>query len=93
MSEFSIAEAMKDFLNKSRAKNGLKSALLKDVWEEIMGKVIARYTDKIQIINQKLFITTSNGPLKNELLYQRTKIIELINEKMGANTVTEVVIN
>ncbi|HEY0298725.1 MAG TPA: DUF721 domain-containing protein [Arachidicoccus sp.] len=93
MSEFSMGDAMKNFLQKSRLNNGVKSAQLEDLWEEIMGKVIAKYTDKIQIINQKLFIRTANGPLKNELLYQRTKIIERINEKMGTGTITEVVIN
>lgn len=93
MSEFSMHDAMQNFLQKSRLKNGVRSAQLEDIWEEIMGKVIAKYTDKIQIINQKLFIRTSNGPLKSELLYQRAKIIERINEKMGAGTITEVVIN
>ncbi|ANI88115.1 hypothetical protein A9P82_01580 [Arachidicoccus ginsenosidimutans] len=93
MSEFSMGDAMKNFLQKSRLKNGLKTAQLEDVWREIVGEVIAKYTDKIQIINQKLFIRTSNGPLKNELLYQRSQIIERINEKMGRDTITEVVIN
>jgi len=91
--EFSMGEAMNDFLKKSRVKNGVKTAQLEDVWREIMGEVIAKYTDKIQIINQKLFIRTTNAPLKNELLYQRAKIMERINEKMGAGAVTEVVIN
>ena len=93
MSEFSMGDAMKDFLQKSRVKNGVKTAQLEDVWREIMGEVIAKYTDKIQIINQKLFIRTANAPLKNELLYQRAKIVERINEKMGAGAVMEVVIN
>ena len=93
MSELSMRDAMQQFLQKSRLKNGVKSAQLEDVWEEIMGKVIAKYTDKIQIINQKLFIRTSNAPLKNELHYQCAKIIERINEKMGDGTITEVVIN
>jgi hypothetical protein len=93
MSEFSINDAMKNFMQKSRLKNGLKSAAIEQVWQEIMGEVIAKYTHKLQIVNQKLFITTSNGPLKNELMFQKTLIIERINEKMGAGTITEVVIN
>ena len=60
---------------------------------DIMGEVIAKYTSKLQIINQKLFITTTNGPLKNELMFQKQLIIERINEKMGQGTITEVVIN
>lgn len=93
MSEFSINDAMKNFMKKSRLKNGIKTAAIEQVWLEIMGEVIAKYTSKLQIINQKLFITTTNGPLKNELMFQKSLIIERINEKMGPATISEVVIN
>ena len=93
MSEFSINDAMKNFMQKSKLKNGLKTAAIEQVWLDIMGEVIAKYTSKLQIINQKLFITTTNGPLKNELMFQKQLIIERINEKMGQGTITEVVIN
>lgn len=93
MSEFSMGDAMKNFMQKSRLKNGLKTAQLEEVWAEVMGPMITRYTDKVQIINQKLFIRTSNGPLKSELQFQKLLIIERINEKMGAHTITDVVFN
>ena len=62
------------------------------LWEEMMGKTVARYTDKIQIIGQTLFISTTVAPLKNELLYQKDKIIERVNEALGEKTIREVVI-
>lgn len=46
---------------------------IEDIWEEIMGKTVARYTDKLQIIGDKLIITTNVAPLKNELIYQKEK--------------------
>jgi hypothetical protein len=57
-----------------------------------MGKTIAQYTDKIQIVNQKLSITTSVGPLKNELMYQKNQIIERVNEAFGEKIISEVII-
>jgi len=93
MPEFSINDAMKNFVQKSRLKNGVKTAAIEQVWLDIMGEVIAKYTSKLQIINQKLFISTTNGPLKNELMFQKSLIIERINEKMGPGTISEVVIN
>ena len=57
-----------------------------------MGKTIANYTDKIQIVNGTLFITTSVAPLKNELIYQKKKIIERVNEALGENAIHDVVI-
>jgi predicted nucleic acid-binding Zn ribbon protein len=57
-----------------------------------MGSTIARYTDKIQIINQTLFITTQVAPLKQELLFQKEKIMQRVNEALGEKIIKEVVI-
>ncbi len=57
-----------------------------------MGKTIAKYTEKIQIIGTTLYISTTVAPLKNELLYQKVKIIERVNESLGENTIKEVII-
>ncbi len=92
MGEFSMQDAIKQFLQKSRLKSGIQALQIEEVWEQIMGKTIARYTDKIQIINHTLFISTQVGPLKNELLYQKDKIIERVNEALGEKLVKDVVI-
>jgi hypothetical protein len=90
--EGTIGEALKEFLKKSKLKSGVQALQIKDVWEEIMGRTIARYTDKIEIINSTLFIHTSVAPLKNELIYQKAKIIERVNEALGEKSINEVVI-
>lgn len=92
MGEFSMKDAMRQFLQKSRLKGGIQALQINDVWEQIMGKTIAKYTDNIQIVNQTLFISTKVGPLKNELVYQKEKIIERVNEALGEKVIREVVI-
>ena len=92
MGTFKLGEALKNFVLGSKLKNGIRSAEIEEVWLELMGVTIAKYTDKIYIFNQKLFIQTSVGPLKNELGFQKIQIIERVNEKMGENTITEVII-
>ena len=92
MSEVTISEAIKLFLKSSKLKGGIQAMQIADAWEKIMGKTIAKYTDKIEIINNTLFITSSVAPLKNELLYQKEKIIERVNEALGERTIKEVVI-
>lgn len=87
-----MAEALKKFLEKSRLNGYIKALQIEDVWEQIMGKTIARYTEKIQIHGQVLYITTSVAPLKQELLYQKEKIIERVNAVLGPGTIKEVVI-
>ena len=87
-----MQDAIQQFLKKSRLKSGIQAMRIEDVWEELMGKTIAKYTDKIQVINHTLYITSSVAPLKNELLYQKDIIIERINEALGEKLVKEVVI-
>lgn len=90
--EISLGDAINKFLDQSRLKGGIQALQIKDVWESIMGKTISNYTDDIQIINKKLFINTNTGPLKNELMYQKEKIMERVNEHFGKKIIEEVVI-
>jgi len=92
MAEFSIQEAMQEFLRKSRLKSGIQAVQIQDVWEELMGKTIAKYTNSIKIIGSTLFIISDVAPLKNELMYQKEIIIERVNEAMGEKLIKEVVI-
>lgn len=92
MSEMSIGDAMKAFLKKSKLKPGIQALQIEQIWEKLMGKTIAKYTDKIQIVNHTLFINTNVGPLRNELIYQKQQIIERVNEPLGERVITHVVI-
>jgi predicted nucleic acid-binding Zn ribbon protein len=88
----SLGDAVKKFLESSRIKNQIQSLSIEDHWERIMGKTIANYTDKIEIKNKTLFIYTTVAPLKNELVFQKELIIQRVNEQIGADSITEVVV-
>lgn len=92
MSEISLGDAIKLFLKKSKLKTGIQALQIEEIWASMMGKTIAKYTEKIQIINHTLFIKTHVGPLKQELVYQKEKIIERVNEALGEKVIKEVVI-
>lgn len=92
MGEYSIGDAMKKFLEGSRIRGGIQALQIHDVWEELMGKTIARYTDKLQIIGDRLIISTQVAPLKKELIYQREKIKQRVNEALGQAIINEVII-
>ncbi len=92
MGEYSIGDALKGFVNKSKLRNGIRALQIEEIWEKLMGKTIAKYTDKIEIVNHTLFIRTNVGPLKNELQYQKPQIIQRVNEAFGENLITQVVI-
>lgn len=92
MGQYSLGDALKYFLEKSRLKGSIQALQIEDIWEQLMGKTIAKYTEKIQIIGTSLYITTSMAPLKQELLYQKEQIKQRVNEALGEHVIKDVVI-
>jgi len=87
-----MAEALQAFLKNSKLKYGLQSARIEEVWASIMGKTVAKYTDKIQIVQSTLFVHTHVAPLRQELTYQKEVIIQKVNEALGEATIKDLVI-
>lgn len=92
MGEYSLGEAIQQFLKKSRLKGSVQALQITELWEQIMGKTVAKYTESIKIYGDKLYVTTSMAPLKQELLFQKDKIVERVNEALGEKLIREVVI-
>ena len=92
MAQYSMGDAIKKFLNESRIKTGIQALEIEDVWEKIMGRTVARYTDKLKIINDTLFITTQIAPLKQELNFQKEKIVQRVNEALGQKVISKVIV-
>ena len=92
MGQYSIGDAIQQFLKGSRIKGDIQALQIGEIWEKVMGKTIAKYTDNIKIINKTLFITTNVAPLKQELSYQKEKIKLRINEALGKKIIKEIVI-
>lgn len=92
MGEYSLGEALQKFLEQSRIKGSIQAMEVEAVWEQIMGKTIARYTDSIKIIDKTLFISTQVAPLRQELVFQKEKIKIRVNEALGKEIIHEIVI-
>ena len=92
MGQYKIGDAIKQFLNQSRLKGSIQALQIEDIWENVMGKTISRYTEKIKVIDKTLFISTNVAPLKQELIYQKDKIKLRINEALGERVIENIVI-
>lgn len=92
MGEYSLEDALRKFLNQSQLKGSIQALQIEDVWEQIMGKTVARYTDKIQIHGHTLYVHTTVAALRQELLYQKDNILKRVNEALGETVVRDVII-
>lgn len=92
MSEISIGQALQKFLKKAKWESPINAIRVTENWEAIMGKTISKYTDKVQLRGEILFIYTTVGPLKQELSAGKEQIIKRVNEYLQSDTVKKVVI-
>ena len=92
MTEISMAEAIQQFLQQRKLQSKVHALRITEVWTQLMGKIIAQYTNEIKIVGHTLYISTAIAPLKQELMYQRLLIIQRVNEALGEELIEEVVI-
>lgn len=94
--KFQDEQSLKDLINQLVDQNKLKPKLLEAKlvaeWPRIIGEPIAKYTEKIQIYKGKVTITISSPALRNELSYQRKKLVELINKELNCDFVEDVIV-
>ena len=59
-------------------------------WSEIVGSLIAQNTKKLQLKGSVLKIYVESAPLKNELIFHRSIILEKINTFFNKQVVNEI---
>ena len=61
------------------------------LWPEIVGQGINRYTVNIYVRGAVLYVTISSAPLRNELMLNRSRLVDRINDFIGKRVIREVV--
>lgn len=87
-----LGEVIKDYLQETNIGKKLTEIQLINSWEEIVGKEIARRTDKIYIKGNKLFVYFKSSVVRNELLLHRETIRTQMNERAGEEIIKEIVL-
>jgi hypothetical protein len=90
--DFSLQEAMLEMLQELRLATPLNENRVKALWPRLMGKTISTYTSNIAVRKNVLYLTILSAPLKHELSFAKDKIKKLLNEELGEEFITDVVI-
>lgn len=77
--------------DRSRFSDGLQKQNIANVWAAVMGGTIARYTNNIKLDKNTLYVNISSASLRNELIFEKEKIIEKLNTEMNHRRIDELV--
>lgn len=86
-----LEAAFNELLKAYRLEDKFKEKLLVSTWGELVGRTIADRTTSVFIKDKKLFVKLSSGPIKKELMLNRSKVLVLIEEKVGKGIVEELI--
>ncbi len=92
MGSYSIGEALNLLLEKSQWKPKVHELRMRQEWEAIVGKTIAKYTRSMALNGKRLTIYTDVAPLKQELLLGKEQLAANINEYFGEKVVEEIIV-
>lgn len=92
MGEYSIGEAINMLMQKSGWKPKVTELRLKQEWEQIVGKTVAKYTRNMYYDNGILTIYTDVAPLKQELQLGKQQLIDNINEYLEERAIRDIII-
>lgn len=73
---------------------GLETPLLQkrlvESWPTVAGEAIARYTTNVRIQNQTLFVSLSVPALRADLSMRRQEFVQLLNQHVGAQIISDI---
>lgn len=88
----SIEDLMKNVIKENKLTKGLNQMNVKDVWAKLMGNGVVSYTDSVQLQNKTLIVKLKSSVLREELSYGKEKIIKMLNEELGEELITKLML-
>jgi hypothetical protein len=87
-----IKDLMDSFIKENNLSKGMRKIKIEEVWQNLMGQGVTSYTESVQLQNSTLIIRLSSSVLREELSYGKDKIIKMINDEMGEDVVSKIML-
>ena len=87
-----IKNIIENFVEQNSISDGIFYVKVQKAWENAVEKKILDYTKEIYVKGEVLYIKVSNPILKQEILYSKQKVINLINEELEKDLIKKIVL-
>jgi predicted nucleic acid-binding Zn ribbon protein len=87
-----LNEILNKYLDNIPNRKRLKRGMILSFWPEVVGKAIAKQTERIHFEHGKLVVHVKNPAWRNEIHRQRFSITKKLNKKVGDDIIKEIVV-
>ncbi len=88
----SLEDIIKAFVDTNNLQEGLDKVNVRKAWTDLMGNGVNNYTTAIELKKDTLFVQLSSSVLREELSYGKEKIVNMLNESLGKDVITKLVL-
>lgn len=92
MGQYSVGDAIKLLMEKSGWKPKVNELRIREEWEAIAGKTIAKYTRNLHLTGETLTIYSDVAALKQELIFGKEQLIANINQHFGEKVISNIIV-
>ena len=78
-----ISKIIEDVFSQKHFRIGIDNIKVQEAWVKTMGNNIQKYTYKVYYKKGILYVKLKSSVLKEELTFEKVKIIKLINKELG----------
>jgi len=88
----SIGSVIRQWLRENNLEGKLQENEVPGYWADIVGDAVARHATVERIDRGRMFVRVESAVWRNELAMRRDEIRRKVNERLGAEIVTEIVL-
>ena len=89
---FSIEDLMQLFIKENKLTKGMQKIKIKETWHKMMGQGVTVHTTSVKLQNKTLVIQLNSSVLREELSYGKDKIIKMMNEEIGEEIISKLML-
>ncbi len=88
--ERSLKEALEGLVDDLGLRSKLDEQAIRAAWTDVAGEMIARHTMRIDLRRGVMIVKVDSAPLRQELHFMRTTLVELLNKRFAREVVREI---
>ncbi len=81
---------MREAISKSGLAVRYQNMDIAAAYREVVGEAIWRRTTSVNLFQGHLVVKIDSAPVRQEFMFQRTRVMELLNEKLGSAEIQSV---
>lgn len=87
-----LGKVLSEIIESKALYRGITNEKINGLWDQLLGDKISQFTNKVELRNETLYVSLSSAPLREELSYGKEKIMWMLNEEMGKETIKKIIL-